>query len=67
MVRHAHPHDQEQMMTDLDWSSKLNAEKAFLCMLRDKGRPAADDFLSMHGEDLGRRSTPEFERLLQAV
>ena len=56
-----------EMMTDLGSSSKLNAEWAFLCMLRDEGRRAADAFLSEHGEDLGRRSTLDIDRLLQGV
>jgi NTE family protein len=56
-----------EMMTDLGSSSKLNAEWAFLCMLRDEGRRAADVFLSVHGEDLGQRSTLDIDRLLQGV
>jgi NTE family protein len=56
-----------EMMTDLGSSSKLNAEWAFLCMLRDEGRRAAGAFLSEHGEDLGRRSTLDIDRLLQGV
>ena len=56
-----------EMMTDLGSSSKLNAEWVFLCMLRDEGRRAADAFLSLHGEDLGRRSTLDIDRLLQGV
>ena len=56
-----------EMMTDLGSSSKLNAEWAFLCMLRDEGRRAADVFLSEHGDDLGRRSTLDIDRLLQGV
>jgi NTE family protein len=56
-----------EMMVDLGSSSKLNAEWAFLCMLRDEGRRAADAFLSVHGEDLGRRSTLDIDRLLEGV
>ena len=56
-----------EMMTDLGSSSKINAEWAFLCMLRDEGRRAADAFLSEHGDDLGRRSTLDIDRLLQGV
>jgi len=56
-----------EMMTDLGSSSKLNAEWTLLCMLRDEGRRAADAFLSMHGEDLGHRSTLDIDRLLQGV
>ena len=56
-----------EMMVDLGSSSKLNAEWAFLCMLRDEGRRAANAFLSAHGEDLGRRSTLDIDRLLEGV
>ena len=54
-------------MTDLGSSSKVNAEWAFLCMLRDEGRRAANAFLSVHGEDLGQRSTLDIDRLLEGV
>jgi NTE family protein len=56
-----------EMMVDLGSSSKMNAEWAFLCMLRDEGRRAADAFLSAHGEDLGQRSTLDIDRLLEGV
>jgi NTE family protein len=56
-----------EMMTDLGSSSKLNAEWASLGMLRDNGRPAADNFRSVHGAYLGPRFTLELERLLQNV
>ena len=56
-----------QMMTDLGSSSKMNAEWAFLTMLRDEGRRAAEAFLSEHGTDLGRRSTLDIDQLLQDV
>ncbi|MCU0886473.1 MAG: patatin-like phospholipase family protein [Rubritepida sp.] len=49
------------VMTTLGYSSKLNAEWAFLTMLRDEGRKAADAFLAEHGDSLGRRSTLPFE------
>jgi NTE family protein len=56
-----------EMLVELGSSSKLNAEWAFLSMLRDEGRRAADSFLSAHGEDLGRRSTLDIDRLLGDV
>ena len=56
-----------EMMVDLGSSSKLNAEWAFLCMLRDEGRRAVEAFLSAHVEDLGRRSTLDIDRLLEGV
>jgi NTE family protein len=56
-----------EMMVDLGSSSKLNAEWAFLSLLRDEGRRAADAFLATHGEDLGRRSTLDIDRLLEGV
>ena len=42
------------LMLELGHSSKLNAEWAFLTMLRDEGRRAADAFLGAHAGDLGR-------------
>jgi NTE family protein len=55
------------LMTELGYSSKLNAEWDFLSMLRDEGRRVADAFLRAHGTDLGRRSTVELDRLLEGV
>jgi NTE family protein len=55
------------MMVDLGYSSKLNAEWEFLCMLRDEGRRAADVFLSTHREDLGRQSSFDLDALLEGV
>jgi NTE family protein len=55
------------LMTELGYSSKLNAEWAFLTMLRDEGRSVADAFLRAHGDDLGRRSTVDLDRLLEGV
>src|ERR1700730_3442170 len=55
------------MMVDLGYSSKLNAEWEFLCMLRDEGRRAGDAFLTAHHEDLGRRSTFDLDELLKGV
>jgi len=45
-------------------SSKLNAEGAFLTMLKEEGRLAADAFLREHGDDLGKRSTADLDVLL---
>jgi NTE family protein len=55
------------VMVELDYSSKLNAEWEFLCMLRDEGRRAGDAFLTAHHEDLGRRSTFDLDELLKGV
>jgi len=54
-------------MTDLGYSSKLNAEWGFLCMLRDEGRRSADAFLNAHREDLGHRSSFALDTLLEQV
>lgn len=54
-------------MTELGYSSKLNAEWDFLCMLRDEGRGCAEKFLKTHGADIGRRSTFDLEPLLEQV
>ena len=56
-----------EQMAALGYSSKLNAEWEFLCMLRDEGRSAAESFLAAHGEDLGRHSSLDLDPLLQGV
>jgi NTE family protein len=55
------------LMVELGYSSKLNAEWEFLCMLRDEGRRAGDAFLRAHHEDLGLRSTLGLDELLEGV
>jgi len=55
------------LMANLGYSSKLNAEWAFLTMLRDRGRAAADAFLAAHRDDLGRRSSLELDSLLEGA
>jgi NTE family protein len=54
------------VMVDLGDSSKLNAEWAFLRMLFEEGRKAADTFAREHGANVGHRSTFDFESLLDA-
>ena len=56
-----------EIMVDLGYSSKLNAEWAFLSMLKDEGRRAAELFLDTHGDDLGHRSSLDLEALLEEV
>jgi NTE family protein len=55
------------LMDSLGYSSKLNAEWAFLEMLKQEGRSAAAKFLDAHGDAPGRRSTLPIERLLDGV
>jgi len=55
------------LMVNLGYSSKLNAEWDFLCMLRDAGRAAAESFLAAHGADLGQRSSYDLDVLLKSV
>ena len=55
------------VMVELGYSSKLNAEWEFLCMLRDEGRRAGDAFLRAHHDDLGQRSTFDLDELLKGV
>jgi len=54
-------------LVKLGYSSKLNAEWEFFCMLRDEGRAAAQAFLTAHGQDLGHRSTCDLDVLLRGV
>ncbi len=55
------------IMLELGYSSKLNAEWAFLRMLRDEGRRAAEAFLAAHQDDLGKRSSVDLDRLLEGL
>jgi NTE family protein len=56
-----------EVMVGLGYSSKLNAEWPFLCMLRDEGRKAAEEFLATHGEAIGKRSSLDFDKLLEGI
>jgi len=47
----------EKQMRGLGVSSKLNARMDFLLHLKAIGRRAADDWLGMHIDDIGQRST----------
>src|SRR5215831_2670081 len=55
------------IMTELTASSKLIAEWDFFCLLRDKGRRSAQDFLERHADNLGHRSTLDLDVLLEGV
>ncbi len=55
------------LMLELGYSSKLLAEWAFFTMLRDEGRKSADAFLAAHRDDLGVRSTLDFDALLEGI
>jgi len=55
------------VMLTLGYSSKLNAEWEFLCMLRDEGRRAADAFLQEDGGSLGQASSFDLDALLEGV
>jgi NTE family protein len=56
-----------RIMTELGYSSKLNAEWAFLSMLRDEGRRAAETFLAEDSGNLGKRSSLDLDRLLEGL
>jgi NTE family protein len=56
----------EEMMA-MGYSSKMNAEWPFLCMLRDMGRQAADQVLVADGDALGKRSSLDLDELLRDV
>ncbi|MFJ1267614.1 patatin-like phospholipase family protein [Legionella lytica] len=55
------------IMVDLGYSSKLNAEWDFLVMLRNEGRRSADEFLKNHAVDIGKRSSYDLDELLEGV
>jgi NTE family protein len=54
-----------ELMLELGYSSKLIAEWAFFCKLRDEGRAAAATFLDAHLADIGKRSTLDLDTLLE--
>jgi NTE family protein len=54
-------------MTELGYSSKLNAEWDFFVMLRNEGRRSAEAFLAAHGGDLGARSTLDLDAMLDHI
>lgn len=56
-----------EQMTELGYSSKLNAEWGFLCKLCEQGRECASLFLEQHGEDLNQRSSFELDSLLEML
>lgn len=55
------------MMVELGYSSKLNAEWAFLTMLFEEGRRTAAEFLETKGENLGVRPSVNVDVLLEGV
>jgi NTE family protein len=57
---HVVPND---VMAELGYSSKLNAEWEFLTMLRDEGRRAAQRFLDGPAQQLGKDSSLPFDML----
>ena len=55
------------VVDQLGYSSKLNAEREFLAMLREEGRKAADAFLKADGDNIGKRSSVDLDALLDGV
>jgi NTE family protein len=55
---------QTDRLAEFGASSKLNAEGAFLNMLKAEGRIAAEQFLIQHGADVGVRSSADLDVLL---
>jgi NTE family protein len=54
-------------MTELGYSSKLNAEWEFLTMLHEEGRRSAEEFYKAHRDQIGKRSTLDIDELTQGV
>jgi NTE family protein len=55
------------VMVDLGYSSKLNAEWPFLEWLRDAGRKAGDEFLRDHGAALGKHSSIDLDAMCAGI
>jgi NTE family protein len=56
-----------EIMTELGYSSKLNAEWAFLTMLRDEGRRTAEAFCRTEGRNVGARSSLDLDSFMAQV
>lgn len=54
-------------MTDLGYSSKLNAEWEFLTMLHDEGRRSAETFYRAHRDEIGKRATLDLAEFTKGV
>lgn len=54
-------------MTELGYSSKLNAEWEFLTMLHDEGRRSAEAFYRAHRDEIGQRSTLDLAEFTKGV
>ncbi len=60
---HMHVVDAEDVMQDLGFSSKLNADWGFLTHLHDVGYARTDAWLAAHRQDIGKRSTADIEAM----
>ncbi len=58
--------EDEPFLSSLGASSKLNAEKAFIDVLFQKGRTAADLWLDKHFDDIGVKSSVDIRSLFEA-
>ncbi|HIP80531.1 MAG TPA: patatin-like phospholipase family protein [Kiloniellaceae bacterium] len=58
-----HVVDAEDVMQNLGFSSKLNADWDFLCHLHDVGYARTDAWLAAHRQDLGKRSTADIDAM----
>ena len=56
-----------EIMAELGYSSKLNAEWQFINMLHGEGRRAADAFLAENSDNIGKRSSIDLDVLLKGV
>jgi len=50
-----------KVLTELGASSRFNAERNSLCRLRDKGRRAAEAFLTANGKTIGKQCSIDLE------
>jgi NTE family protein len=56
-----------EIMSELGYSSKMNAEWEFISMLHGEGRKAADAFLADNSDKIGKQSSVDLDVLLQGV
>jgi NTE family protein len=56
-----------EIMSQLGYSSKLNAEWDFISMLHREGRQAAEMFLSDNADNIGKNSSVDLDVLLEGI
>ena len=58
---HMHMIEQDEVFSELGWSSKLNTEWEFLTHLFEHGRASADKWIKQNFDNIGKKTTAPLE------